>query len=467
MPCQGLSATIRNMSYTLGDTISAISTPLGEGGIGIVRMSGPEALAILEAIFRPVRDDCFPLASRHLYYGHIVDEDGQVLDEVLVSYMQAPHTYTREDVVEINCHGGIVPLRQVLELTLREGARLALPGELTLRAFINGRIDLAQAEAVLDIVRAKTEAGSRLAMGQLEGRLSAEIRTLRGKLIDLLAYLEAIIDFSKDDIPPRDVATPLREAQATVKGLLAQAERGIIYRQGLRTAIVGRPNVGKSSLLNALLGVSRAIVTPFPGTTRDTLEETINLEGIPVTLVDTAGIADSDDPIEVLGIERSRQALEGADLVLMVVDGSEPWTKADAEIAALLDGRPALLVVNKIDLPQMLSLKEIPLALPGVKVSALTDQGLEKLEEKMLELIFAGEVISSQALLLAHPRHRDVLRRAQEHLTHARESHLSDWPVDCVAIDLTAAVNALGEITGETVTEDLLDAIFSQFCLGK
>jgi tRNA modification GTPase len=390
-----------------------------------------------------------------------------VVDEVLVSHMQSPHTYTREDVAEVNCHGGIVPLRQVLELTLRKGARLALPGELTLRAFLNGRIDLAQAEAVLDIVQARTEAGLSQALGQLEGRLSAQIRSLRGILIDLLAYLEAVIDFSEDDIPPRDMASPLREAHATLERLLAQAQRGIIYRQGLRTAIVGRPNVGKSSLLNALLGVSRAIVTPIPGTTRDTLEETINLEGVPVTLVDTAGIAQSEDPIEVLGIERSRQALEGADLVLMVVDGSEPWTAADAEIAALLDASPALLVVNKNDLPPRLSPEEIPLALPQVKVSALEGEGLDELEGKMLELIFAGEVISSQALLLAHPRHRDVLHRAQGHLEHALESHLSRRPVDCVAIDLTAAVNALGEITGETVTEDLLESIFSQFCLGK
>ncbi len=453
--------------YTLGDTITAISTPLGEGGIGIVRMSGPEVLAILEHIFRRGGKELDSLEPRRLCYGHILDSGGEVIDEVLVSYMKAPHTYTREDVVEINCHGGIVPLRRVLELTLQYGARPALPGEMTLRAFLNGRLDLAQAEAVLDIVRAKTEASLRVAMNQLEGRLSQEVRLLRSELLDILAYLEATIDFDEEDIPPQDITGPLKRARERVSGLLAQADQGIVYRQGLRMAIVGRPNVGKSSLLNALLGISRAIVTPIPGTTRDTLEETLNLRGIPIILVDTAGIAETEDLVESLGVERSRRALEGADLVLLVVDGSEPWQETDSELVALVEGKAVILVINKADLPLLAKPAGVPLAIPRVEVSALTGEGLERLQETILEVVFSGKVLASDSALVTIPRHRDILRRAVEYLDAAQESYTRGMPADCVAIDVTAAVNALGEITGETATEDLLDVIFSNFCIGK
>jgi tRNA modification GTPase len=461
--------------YSLDDTIAAISTPIGEGGIGIVRMSGPEALAILQKIF--VKGKPTELQTRNfklqtpnfLYYGHIVDpETAEVIDEVLVSYMKAPRTYTRQDVAEINCHGGIAPLRRVLELCLRLGARLASPGEFTLRAFINGRIDLAQAEAVLDIVRAKTEAGLRVAIGQLEGRLSEQVQTLRRQLIDVLAYLEATIDFEEDEIPERDIAPDLEEVRCQLEKLLAQADRGIIYRQGIRTAIIGRPNVGKSSLLNALLRTSRAIVAPIPGTTRDTLEETLNLQGIPLVLVDTAGIvAKTEDVIERLSIERSRKALAQADLALLVVDGSEPLTEADRQIAELAAGKTAILVINKIDLPRVASDFDIMLEAPRVEISALTGEGLEELEEAIVEVIFSGQVLASDEPLVSSPRHKNILRRALDHVTSAQEAHNRGMPADFVAIALTSAVNALGEITGETVTEDLLETIFSEFCVGK
>ncbi len=453
--------------YSLDDTITAISTPIGEGGIGIVKMSGPEALPILRRIFVPSKGKG-QLISHHLHHGHIVEPDTEeVVDEVLVAYMEAPHTYTRQDVAEINCHGGIVPLRRVLELTLRQGARLASPGEMTLRAFVLGRLDLAQAEAVLDVVRARTEAGLRVAVEQLGGRLSKEIRAVRAALVDVLAYLEATIDFSEDEIPERDITIPLQEASRRIGELLTSADQGIIYRQGIRAAIVGRPNVGKSSLLNCLLRTSRAIVTPVPGTTRDTLEENINLQGIPLTLVDTAGIAESEDLVERLGIERSRQALSRADLALMVVDLSEPLQEPDREIARLIGKKPAILVMNKIDLPATAVVDHL---LPGVKrvrVSALTEEGLADLEEAIVEAVFSGQVISSDVPLVNNPRHKEALQSALDHLRAAEEADQRKMPADFIAIDLTAAVNVLGEITGEAATDTLLETIFSEFCVGK
>lgn len=460
--------------FALDDTIAAISTPVGEGGIGIVRLSGPKALGIVQGLFAPGRSDARPsapptLVPYRLTYGHVVDPaSGQVVDEVLAAHMPAPHTYTRQDVVEINCHGGVVPLRRTLELCLRGGARLAEPGEFTLRAFLNGRIDLAQAEAVLGVVQARTEAGLRLAVDQLGGRLSHEIRRARAGLVDVLAWLEAAIDFASDEIPERDVGPDLQSARETLERLLAGADRGIIYRHGLRTAIVGRPNVGKSSLLNALLRASRAIVTPIPGTTRDTLEETLNLRGVPLVLVDTAGIrAASDDLVEQLGIERSRAALAAADLALLVVDGSEPLAPADHDIAALMGGKTALVVVNKSDLPTVTDARHLLPQCPHLPVSALTGQGLEALEEAIVETVFAGQVIASDAVLVSSPRHKEAIHRALDHVVAAQFTLAEGLPADFVSIDVTAAVNALGEITGETAHEDMLETIFSRFCIGK
>ena len=459
--------------YSLDDTITAVSTPIGEGGIGIVKMSGPEVLPILQRVFVPSEGESrepgpWQPTSHRLHHGHIIDPDSQeVVDEVLASYMKAPHTYTRQDVVEINCHGGIVPLRRVLELTLRQGARLASAGEMTLRAFILGRLDLAQAEAVLDVVRAKTEAGLRVAVEQLGGRLSKEIREVRAGLVDVLAYLEATIDFTEDEIPERDITAPLQEARRRIEELLSSANQGMIYRQGIRAAIVGRPNVGKSSLLNSLLRTSRAIVTPVPGTTRDTLEETINLQGIPLTLVDTAGIAESEDLVERLGIERSRQALSRADLALMLVDASEPLQEADRQIAELIGNKPTILVINKIDLPAVAVVDDLLSTVKRVRVSALTQEELKGLEEAIVEAVFSGQVMASDVPLVNNPRHKEALQGALEHVRAAEEANQRKMPADFIAIDLTAAVNVLGEITGETATEDLLEIIFSEFCVGK
>ena len=471
---------------SLDDTIAAIATPVGEGGIGIVRLSGPDAANILERLFVPAS----PLPAgrpqpRALHYGHVVDpSSGQVVDEVLAAYMPAPATYTRQDVVEIDGHGGIVALRRILGLCLRQGARLAEAGEFTARAFLNGRLDLAQAEAVLDVVRSRTETSLQAAVDQLGGRLSGHLRPLRARLVDALAYTEASLDFAEDEIPPRDIGQALAETAAGLEHLLAEAERGIVYRQGVRVAIVGRPNVGKSSLLNRLLRTNRAIVTDVPGTTRDTLEETLNLQGIPVVLVDTAGIqAEPEDPVERLGVERSRAALAQADLALLVVDASQPLADADEAIAGLVRGRPAIVVLNKIDLPAYAGTAydgtaydetandgtagDGLLPAPAVRISALSGEGLDALEQALVETVLSGQVTASEAPMVTNPRHKEALERALDHVLAAGEAHGRGELPELLAIDLSAAVQALGEITGQAAGEDLIEAIFANFCVGK
>jgi tRNA modification GTPase len=442
------------------DTIVAISTPIGEGGIGIVRLSGKDALPIAQRLFPK------QLANRRLVYGHIIDHDnGEVVDEVLVAYMKAPHTYTREDIVEIDCHGGPLPLQRILELALRCGARLANPGEFTLRAFLNGRIDLAQAESVLDVIKSKTQASLRLAVQGLGGKLSEPIKDVRSSLMDILAYLTARIDFPEDEVEEQDIKEPLEKAKATLQHLIANADAGMVYRHGVRTAIVGRPNVGKSSLLNRLLRQSRAIVTPVPGTTRDTLEETVNLKGVPFILIDTAGIMKSNNVVEALAVERSRKAIEQADFILFVIDASEPLTNSDKELIDSLAEKTALVVANKSDLQRRAELDELPWL--QVSTSALIGEGLEELENAMVNSVLGGKIVTSDALLVTNPRHKEALQRSERHLAHARAAIEEKLPDDFVTIDLTAALNALGEITGETVTDELLDTIFSRFCIGK
>ncbi len=442
------------------DTIAAISTPIGEGGIGIVKLSGKEALPIVQGLFDR------QLENRRLVYGHIVDPDsGGVIDEVLAVCMKAPHTYTREDIVEIDCHGGPVALQLILGLVLRSGARMANPGEFTLRAFLNGRIDLAQAESVLDVIQAKTQASLRLAVQGLGGKLSEPIKEVRRSLMDVLAYLTARIDFPEDEVGEQDIIEPLEKAQASLQDLIANADAGMVYRHGVRTAIVGRPNVGKSSLLNRLLRQSRAIVTPIPGTTRDTLEETVNIKGVPFILIDTAGIMESANVVESLAVERSRKAIEHADFVLFVIDTSEPLIQSDRELIDLLSEKAVLMVANKCDLPRRADLDELPWL--QISTSALTGMGLEELEQAMVNSVLGGKVVTSDALLVTNPRHKEALQRAERHLRLARAAIEEKLPDDFVTIDLNAALNALGEITGETVTDELLDTIFSRFCIGK
>lgn len=455
---------------SLDDTIAAISTPLGQGGIGIVRLSGPQAVEIARLVLR-TRDsdwrDGGPRSHR-LYYGHIVHpHSGKVVDEVLLSVMRAPRTYTRQDVVEINAHGGIVPLREIYALCLQAGARPAQEGEFTLRAFLNGRLDLAQAEAVLDVIQARTEASLRVALDQLGGRLSNQVRAIRRELLQALAHLEASIDFPEDEIPPLDVRASLQRAEEQLLRLTREAQRGMVYRQGVHTAIVGRPNVGKSSLLNTLLRAERAIVTPIPGTTRDTVEETLDLQGVPLVLVDTAGISATEDAIERLGVERSHRSIQRADLVLLTVDGSLEPQAEDLKVAALAHDKAAIVVLNKSDLGPASDYGALLPGAPHVPVSALTGQGIPDLEETILDVVLSGAINVGDGPVASNPRHREVFRRALAHVREAAQAHQDGLPPDMVSIDLRDAVDALGQVTGETASEDLLSTIFGQFCIGK
>ena len=457
------------------DTIAAVATAVGDAGIGIVRMSGPEAVALLWRVFRPGSGpDPVPettVESHRVYYGQVIDPStGERLDEALAICMLAPRSYTREDVVEIHCHGGPLPVRRVLQAVLQAGARLAQPGEFTLRAYLNGRIDLAQAEAVAEVVRSRTDRGLAIAVKGLGGQLSGQIREIRSRLVRALAYLEATIDFSEDDIPEEDVEGPLRRCLAEVERLLSTADQGIVARLGVRVAILGRPNAGKSSLLNALLRTDRAIVTEIPGTTRDTLEETADFSGVPVVLVDTAGLAESSDPVERLGIERSRRAMAEADVCLVVVDGSAPVQAGDREIAQSAAGKPSVIVASKADLRAEADQAELIRLVPGAPVvatSVQTGAGLDDLRHAVVRAVLSGEAVQSDELLVSSPRHKEVLIRTALHLKDALSCLETGLPADCTASDVRAAIDALGEITGETATEDLLQSIFSHFCVGK
>ena len=460
------------------DTIAAIATPPGFGGIGVIRVSGPEAFAtVLPVLQRPGRHTNFTLPPSHLLtYGHLVDPaTSEMLDEVLVAFMRAPHTYTREDVVEIQGHGGPLVLQRILRLILAQGTRMAIPGEFTLRAFLNGRLDLAQAEAVMDLISAQTEAGQRLAMQQLRGHISDQVQEARRTVLGVVARIEASIDFPEEDVPlpqPAELQPFIGMALQQVNALLAGSEQGRLYRQGLRTAIIGRPNVGKSSLLNALLRSERAIVTPVAGTTRDTVEEVANLRGIPLHLIDTAGITPSDDPIEQIGVQRSRAAAETADVVLLVFDGAEPLTKQDQQVSEELRAmsRPVIVVVNKADRIQCLEVDQVRNKWPEadlVLTSTLTGIGLPELEETIANFVLAGKTIQGESALVTSVRHQEALRRAAEHLQASLIPLAQGLPLDFVSIDLRAAFDALGEITGETASDDLLERIFSEFCIGK
>jgi len=454
--------------YSLDDTIAAISTPVGQGGIGIVRLSGPQALQVVSSLFHS-KSRAWARGPEpfRMYYGRVVRPDsGDAVDQVLVSYMRGPHSYTRQDVVEINGHGGIVALSEILSLCLSQGARMARAGEFTLRAFLNGRLDLTQSEAVLDVIQARTSASLGQAIGQLEGRLSTRVRHLRRSLLEMLAYIEATNDFD-EDIPEQDLRPPLEAAHRELKELEDEAGRGMVLRSGVRVAIVGRPNVGKSSLLNALLRADRAIVTAVPGTTRDTLEEIADIGGVPFVLVDTAGISETDDVVERLGVERSRQALLGSDLGLLVVDGSEGVTDEDRAAAALCDPERTLIAVNKSDLPHVADCTDLMEKAMRLPVSAATGAGLPDLEQAMLRMVYGGTVAGTQLPLVTSARHRDLLTLARRSVRDALIAMEGKLPEDVQAIDIADAIARLGDITGETASEELLDTIFSRFCIGK
>jgi len=455
----------------LEDTIVAISTPLGEGGLAVLRLSGPQALAIAGKCFEPVgRSSLRPTeAPTHtIHYGHL-QREGKVVDEVLVAVMRAPRTYTREDVVEISCHGGLLTARLALETLLAAGARLAEPGEFTRRAFLNGRLDLAQAEAVADVIHARTELALVAAQEQLAGKLSQRIRQVRQDLLHTLAHIEAHLDFPDEDIAPdnrEQLAARMEAAEKFMQELLRTAREGRLLRQGIRAAIVGRPNVGKSSLLNLLLGHDRAIVSPVAGTTRDTIEETANVRGLPVVFVDTAGLRETGDVVEAEGVRRSREALQRAEMVLQVLDLSEPLTTVDEKYLDELAGCPRIVVCNKSDLPAQWTVPALG-DTPVVKVSCRTGDGLEDLKDAIQRMVWQGEVRAEMLEVMINARHQDALRRALEATRRAHEALLEEASLECVALDLRIAVNTVGEITGQTATEDLLDVIFSQFCIGK
>jgi tRNA modification GTPase len=452
------------------DTIAAIATPLGESGLAVIRLSGPRALAIADRCFEPGgRQSAKPsaAATHTIHYGYIV-RDGKRVDEVLVGILRAPRTFTREDVVEITCHGGLLAAKLVLDAVLAGGARPALPGEFTKRAFLNGRIDLAQAEAVADLIHARTELALTAANEQLAGKLSQRINQLRDDLMGTLAHVEAHIDFPDEDIAPdtkSQLVQRLEGGVAFMDELLRTANEGQLLRRGIRTAIVGRPNAGKSSLLNQLLGHERAIVSPIPGTTRDTIEETANIRGLPVVFVDTAGLREARDEIEVEGIRRSHASVDRADLILHVLDASEPLTPDDEQLLAQFAHKKRILVRNKVDLPGKLHLPGQ--GAPGVDVSCRTGQGVEPLKDAIKELVWAGEIRAEMLQVMINSRHQDALRRGREALDRTLDTLRGGQTLEVAAMELRLAVSAVGEIVGKTATEDLLDSIFSQFCIGK
>lgn len=457
------------------DTIAAISTAPGEGAIGIVRISGDLAISIASSIYQCGTKQLEEQKTHTIHYGHIVDpKSGEVYDEVMVSVLRAPKTFTREDIVEINCHGGIVAINRVLQLVLRMGARLAEPGEFTKRAFLNGRIDLSQAEAVMDLIRAKTDKSMQLAMRQLDGELSHLIQNLRQEILNTLAQVEVNIDYPEyDDVEEMTLQLLREKTQQVLQGiraLLNTASQGKILRDGLKTAIVGRPNVGKSSLLNVLLREEKAIVTDIAGTTRDTIEEYVNVRGVPLQLIDTAGIRETDDVVEKIGVERSRKALKEADFVLLLLNQSEILQEEDIRLLETTKGMKRIILFNKTDLPSKLSKEDIaPYAQEEeiVTTSMLNKEGIDQLEEKIAGYFFQGQMNERDATYLSNTRHIALLEKAEQALVEVQNGIEMEMPVDLIQIDFTRAWDLLGEITGDSVQDELLTQLFSQFCLGK
>ncbi|WP_188204159.1 tRNA uridine-5-carboxymethylaminomethyl(34) synthesis GTPase MnmE [Desemzia incerta] len=457
------------------DTIAAISTPPGEGAIGIVRLSGEEAIAVADRVYKLGSKQLADQTSHTIHYGNIVNpKTNDTVDEVMVTVMRAPKTFTREDVVEINCHGGILAVNQVLQIVLQNGARLAEPGEFTKRAFLNGRIDLSQAEAVMDLIRAKTDKAMYVALQQLDGNLSNLIRNLRSEILDTLAQVEVNIDYPEyDDVEEMTsilLIEKAKQVKAAVQQLLETASQGKILREGLATAIIGRPNVGKSSLLNYLLREEKAIVTDIAGTTRDVIEEYVSVKGVPLRLIDTAGIRETEDIIEKIGVERSRKALVDADLILLVFNQNEPLTDEDKALIEATNQNHRIIILNKMDLPNKLDLEELEFLVGEdaiVKTSVLTQFGVDVLESKIADLFFSGNTGEKDATYVSNVRHIALLNDAETALDDVIDGVESGMPVDLVQIDMTRCWDLLGEITGDSVQDELLTQLFSQFCLGK
>ncbi|HCT4627335.1 TPA: tRNA uridine-5-carboxymethylaminomethyl(34) synthesis GTPase MnmE [Staphylococcus aureus] len=456
------------------DTITSISTPMGEGAIGIVRLSGPQAVEIADKLYKG-KHLLNDVPSHTINYGHIIDpESKEVVEEVMVSVLRAPKTFTREDIIEINCHGGILTINRVLELTMTYGARMAEPGEFTKRAFLNGRIDLSQAEAVMDFIRSKTDRASKVAMNQIEGRLSDLIKKQRQSILEILAQVEVNIDYPEyDDV--EDATTEFlleqsKEIKQEINRLLDTGAQGKIMREGLSTVIVGKPNVGKSSMLNNLIQDNKAIVTEVAGTTRDVLEEYVNVRGVPLRLVDTAGIRETEDIVEKIGVERSRKALSQADLILFVLNNNEALAQEDYTLYEVVKNEDVIVIVNKMDLEQNIDINEVKDMIgdtPLIQTSMLKQEGIDELEIQIRDLFFGGEVQNQDMTYVSNSRHISLLKQARQTIQDAIDAAESGVPMDMVQIDLTRTWEILGEIIGETASDELIDQLFSQFCLGK
>lgn len=456
------------------DTITSISTPMGEGAIGIVRLSGPQAVEIADKLYKG-KHLLNDVPSHTINYGHIIDpESKEVVEEVMVSVLRAPKTFTREDIIEINCHGGILTINRVLELTMTYGARMAEPGEFTKRAFLNGRIDLSQAEAVMDFIRSKTDRASKVAMNQIEGRLSDLIKKQRQSILEILAQVEVNIDYPEyDDV--EDATTEFlleqsKEIKQEINRLLDTGAQGKIMREGLSAVIVGKPNVGKSSMLNNLIQDNKAIVTEVAGTTRDVLEEYVNVRGVPLRLVDTAGIRETEDIVEKIGVERSRKALSQADLILFVLNNNEALTQEDYTLYEVVKNEDVIVIVNKMDLEQNIDINEVKDMIgdtPLIQTSMLKQEGIDELEIQIRDLFFGGEVQNQDMTYVSNSRHISLLKQARQTIQDAIDAAESGVPMDMVQIDLTRTWEILGEIIGETASDELIDQLFSQFCLGK
>ncbi len=463
------------MSIQMEDTIAAIATPVGEGGIGVIRLSGCSAVAIAARLFRAANGkELTDFASHQVIFGHVVEpQTGDIVDEIICLLMRAPRSYTKEDVVELQCHGGMVVLRRILALVLENGARAAEPGEFTKRAFLNGRIDLEQAQAVMDIISAKTEASLKMASGHLSGLFSQRIEQLRKPLVAMIAHYEVLLDFPEEGVEELDetaILEQLREIESEIVLLLKTAHTGRILREGLQVAIAGKPNVGKSSLLNALLQTERAIVTDIAGTTRDSIEESANIGGALLRLVDTAGIHDTDDAIEKMGVERSHHYMQQADLQLLVFDGSRPLEEDDFAILKKALGRPFFILVNKADLPQKADLKVLS-SLAGTAplflISAHTRDGFSQLEKAIAQYVFEENATKDAGAFVNSERQIAALKAARRHINDARNTIEEELGEDFAVIDLRSAWQQLGDILGDTANEAIIDEMFSRFCIGK